>query len=317
MKATLIIRQAVRPWLKDARAGSKFLVAVSGGADSMALAGALALEARELDITLIPLIIDHGLQEGSAIVAHNAARSLEKLGYHQIEIREVKVVITDGMEASARRARYQAFDEAIAENEAMGIFLGHTMNDQAETVLLGLSRGSGTRSLSGMASVNGNYLRPLLAVLRATTLESCNEQGIEYWSDPQNESHDFLRVRIRKSVLPVLEKDLGPGVVEALSRSARILREDADALDELAKSYRSEHQDLLISELLTLPKALRARVLRQAIYEAGAPQGSITADHLAPVEALVTSWHGQGESALPGGVKVSRISGRLSLSRPI
>lgn len=316
MKATLVMRQAVRPWLAEFAPGEKVLIAVSGGADSLALAAALGLESRELSLNLIPVIIDHGLQSGSTEIASMTAATLTKLGFHQIKIRKVVVEITDGLEASARRARYEAFDEALSEFGAHSIFLGHTLNDQAETVLLGLARGSGTRSLSGMASASSDrkYLRPLLSITRDVTVESCNEQGIEFWSDPHNENEDFTRVRVRKNILPQLESDLGPGVIESLGRTAKILREDADALEQLAAEYRLGEPDLIVDHLAALPKAIRVRVLRSAIYEAGAPSGSITATHIEPVEALITSWHGQGEVALPGGVKVSRISGRLSLS---
>jgi len=319
MKATLLVRQAVRPWLADVPPGANLLIAVSGGADSLALAAALALESTELAISLIPIIIDHGLQQGSADVAEATAQTLMKLGFHQIEIIRVNVDITDGLEASARRARYQAFNEALQEFQSPSIFLGHTLNDQAETVLLGLARGSGSRSLSGMAPASSDrkYLRPLLGVDRATTVASCAEQNIEVWADPHNENLDFARVRIRKNILPIFEAELGPGITEALARTARLLREDADALDSLALKFRQSHPDLITDELLTLPTAVRARVLRLAVYEAGAPIGTLTADHLAPIEALVTAWHGQGEVSLPGGVKVSRISGRLSLSHPI
>jgi len=317
VKATLAIRQAVRPWLAQSKPGDTFLIAVSGGADSLALAGALFLESGELSINLIPIIVDHGLQENSALVAETAADTLRKIGFSKIEIRRVQVEITDGLEASARRARYQALDQALIDFDADGVFLGHTINDQAETVLLGLARGSGTRSLSGMAaqSCDDKYLRPLLAIDRSTTVESCHEQEILFWTDPHNENAQFSRVRVRKTLIPLMESELGPGVTAALARTARILREDADALDQIASEFRANHPDLIVEELVTLPVAVRARVLRAAIYEAGAPQGSLTADHLAPVEALVTSWRGQGESSLPGGVKVSRISGRLSLSQ--
>jgi tRNA(Ile)-lysidine synthase len=318
MKATLVVRQAVRPWLQEFALGENILIAVSGGADSLALAAALFLESRELSLRLIPIIIDHGLQHGSDQIAESTAATLAKIGFTHTEIRKVDVEITDGIEGSARRARYGAFDEALKEFGAESIFLGHTLNDQAETVLLGLARGSGTRSLSGMAAASSGrkYLRPLLGVKREITVESCRELDIPFWSDPHNDNEEFTRVRIRKNILPQLESDLGPGIIEALGRTAKILREDADALDQLALEYRTTHPGLDVRELAALPKAVRARALRSAIYEAGAPAGSITASHLEPVEALVTGWHGQGEVALPGGVKVSRISGRLSLSSP-
>ena len=319
MKATLEVRQAVRPFLTEFSPAENILIAVSGGADSLALASALYLESKDLLLNLIPIVIDHGLQDGSSDIAKQTVQALTRIGLAKAEIHRVEVEITDGLESSARRARYAAFDRALSEHNSRSIFLGHTLNDQAETVLLGLARGSGTRSLSGMASRSSDnrYLRPLLGVKRTTTVEACREQGIEYWSDPHNDNAEFTRVRVRKNILPLLESELGPGVAEALARSAKILRQDADALDEIASDYRMSHPELIADELALLPAAVRARVLRQAIYEAGAPIGSITADHLAPVEALVTSWRGQGEASLPGGVKVSRISGRLSLSQSI
>jgi len=319
MKATLVLRSAVRPWLAQFSPGENILIAVSGGADSLALAASLYLESQELSINLIPIIVDHSLQEGSAVVAEQTAQTLTKLGFHQIKIVKVDVEISDGLEASARRARYAAFDLALTEFSAASIFLGHTLNDQAETVLLGLTRGSGTRSLSGMAAASPDrkYLRPFLEVDRATTVASCSELGIKFWSDPHNENENFTRVKVRKNILPLMESELGPGISESLARSSRILREDADALDQLATEHLASHPDLIIEELTVLTKAVRVRVLRSAIYAAGAPHGTLTADHIAPVEALVTSWKGQGEVSLPGGVKVSRISGRLSLSRTV
>jgi tRNA(Ile)-lysidine synthase len=198
---------------------------------------------------------------------------------------------------------------------AAKVFLGHTRDDQAETVLLGLARGSGTRSLSGMASENGIYIRPLLHITRSETVAACREIGFEPWNDPHNGNTEFSRVRVRKEILPVMEEKLGPGIAAALARSAAILRDDADALDEIAQIEISQSNlaDLDCQRLSQLAKAIRSRVLRAAIYAAGAPSGSITAEHLGSVEALVTSWRGQGALSLPGGVKVERISGRLSL----
>jgi tRNA(Ile)-lysidine synthase len=167
-----------------------------------------------------------------------------------------------------------------------------------------------------MASENGIFLRPLLALTRGQTEEACTELGIEYWNDPHNENLDFSRVRVRLEVLPVMEEQIGPGIAAALARSAALLRDDADALDAIASAEISRHnlKDLDCSALEHLPRAIRTRILRSAIYAAGAPSGSISADHIGAVEALVTSWHGQGLVSLPGGVKVERISGRLSLS---
>jgi tRNA(Ile)-lysidine synthase len=166
-----------------------------------------------------------------------------------------------------------------------------------------------------MASENGIYIRPLLHITRSETVAACREIGFEPWNDPHNGNTEFSRVRVRKEILPVMEEKLGPGIAAALARSAAILRDDADALDEIAQIEISQSNlaDLDCQRLSQLAKAIRSRVLRAAIYAAGAPSGSITAEHLASVEALVTSWRGQGALSLPGGVKVERISGRLSL----
>ena len=310
------IRLEVRTELADLSAGDTVLVAVSGGADSSALAAALLPEAKDKAIRVIAVIIDHGLQQESAEVAKKTENELAKIGYTEIQIRRISVEITDGMEASARRARYAALNEIAASQDAAAIFLGHTRDDQAETVLLGLARGSGTRSLSGMAERIDKYRRPLLSITRSQTEAACKEVGINYWNDPHNQSMEYMRVRVRERVIPLMETELGPGIASALVRSAKILRDDADALDQWAEEVLDEidPNEMDIDTLASLPRAIRSRVIRKAIYLAGAPSGSISAEHLEPVEALVTAWKGQGPVSLPGGVTVARISGRLSLS---
>jgi tRNA(Ile)-lysidine synthase len=310
------IRLAIRAELTDLSAGDTVLVAVSGGADSSALAAGLLAEAKEKAIRPIAVIIDHALQPNSADVAMNTKAELAKVGYTNIEIKRIKVEITDGMEASARRARYAALNEIAESTNAVAIFLGHTRDDQAETVLLGLARGSGTRSLSGMAERIDKYRRPLLSITRSQTEAACKEAGIKYWNDPHNQSMEYARVRVREKVLPLMESEIGPGIADALTRSAKILRDDADALDKWAEEVLDEIDpiELDIETLASLPRAIRSRVIRKAIYLAGAPSGSLSAEHLEPVEALVTAWKGQGPVSLPGGVTVARISGRLSLS---
>ena len=317
--ALLDLRNAVRPFLENLTAGDSAIVAVSGGADSLALAYALNKEAPDLAITLIAVTIDHQLQTGSADQAKKVQEQLKAMGYQEVIIEKVSVVEKSGLEADARTARYAALDAIAHAYGASQIFLGHTRDDQAETVLLGLARGSGTRSLSGMATVNGKYARPFLQLTRAQTVAACEEAEITPWNDPHNANEKFSRVRVRNKVMPVMEEEIGPGIAVALARSAAILRDDADALDEMAQAVisRVDLSDLDCAALAELPRAIRSRVLRAAIYAAGAPSGSVSADHLSGVEALVTSWRGQGEASLPGGVKVARISGRLSLlARP-
>ncbi|MGA0410954.1 MAG: tRNA lysidine(34) synthetase TilS [Candidatus Nanopelagicaceae bacterium] len=315
------IRLAVRAELADLNAGDTVLVAVSGGADSLALAAGLLAEAKSKTLRTIAVIIDHGLQVNSADVAMKTKAELIKVGYSNIEVKRINFEITDGMEASARRARYAALNEIASSTNAVAIFLGHTKDDQAETVLLGLARGSGTRSLSGMAERIDKYRRPILAITRQQTEAACKEVGVKYWNDPHNQSMEYARVRVREKVLPLMESEIGPGIADALTRSAKILRDDADALDQWAGEVLDEIDliemdpiEMDIETLVNLPRAIRSRVIRKAIYLAGAPSGSLSAEHLEPVEALVTAWKGQGAVSLPGGVTVARISGRLSLS---
>ena len=317
--ALLELRNAVRPFLENLTAGDCALVAVSGGTDSLALAYALIKEAPDLAINLIAVTVDHQLQSGSADQAAKVQAELKAMGYQEVIIEKVSVKEKSGLEADARTARYAALDAISHAYGATQVFLGHTRDDQAETVLLGLARGSGTRSLAGMAVVNGKYARPFLQLTREQTVKACQEAKLNPWSDPHNENAKFSRVRVRNSVLPVMESEIGPGIAAALARSAAILRDDADALDEMAQAVisRVDLKDLDCAALAELPRAIRSRILRAAIYAAGAPSGSLSADHLSAVESLVTSWHGQGEVSLPGGVKVARISGRLSLlARP-
>jgi len=306
------IRKAVKPWLSDS--AQPVLFGCSGGADSMALAVALFIERSNTKV--IPIVIDHGLQEGSAQITSQTIERLKQIGFTQVESARAQVTMTDGLEASARRARYQLFNQFIETYQPKYFLLAHTLNDQAENVLLGLARGSGARSLSGMAVKNNIFVRPLLKISRELTTAACSEARIEIWSDPHNEDLRFTRVRVRKNLLPIIEDNLGPGITEALVRSADLLRDDADALDGFAVEYfnQADPFNLDVKELERLPKAITTRVLRLAIYKAGAPAGSLTAEHIAAAQALISDWHGQKEVSLPGNVKLLRNSGRITLS---
>jgi tRNA(Ile)-lysidine synthase len=308
------VRNAVRIWLENYEAGDTILVAVSGGADSLALAHALSVESKEYVISVIGVTIDHQLQEQSGAQAEKVKLQLIEFGVDCV-IKKVTVDIKDGLEASARTARYEALQEVAKEKNAVAVFLGHTRDDQAETVLLGLARGSGTRSLSGMAHDNGLYIRPLLEITRIQNEQYCEELKLQYWSDPHNQNPEYSRVRVRNDALPALEKSIGPGIAEALARSAQLLRDDADALDHWAKreEIHLDLADLDCAHLESLPRAIRTRIIRTAVYAAGAPAGMVTLEHVSAVEALISAWSGQGALNLPGGVKVERISGRLSL----
>jgi len=271
---------------------------VSGGADSLALAAATVWEAPKLGLSVGAVTVDHGLQAGSAERAAEVARTCTELGLDPVVIETVSVGIEGGPEAAARNARYAALAAAVDRTGAALLLLGHTLDDQAETVLLGLARGSGARSLAGMAQRTGRLLRPFLGVRRSTTTAAVAALGLTPWHDPHNNDPSYTRSRVRHDLLPVLEEALGPGVAESLARTADLLRADADALDEWAKTVDS----LSISVLLALPAAVRLRVLRAAAIAAGAPPGALAAVHMRELDRLVTDWHGQKPVSLPGGL---------------
>lgn len=308
-------RNAVKPFLDLLEAGDAFIVAVSGGADSLALAQVLLIESQELALRPIAVTIDHQLQDGSAAQAERVSKQLKEMGYSEVHNQKVVVTLESGVEAGARSVRYQALNQIAEATQAKQIYLGHTFNDQAESVLLGLARGSGARSLSAMAAVNGKYVRPFLNITRDVTEKVCRDASLNYWSDPHNFDTDFSRVRIRTEVIPYLEASVDPGISKALVRTAAQLRDDADALDEWAARELAalDARDLDCQILITLPKAIRTRVLRLAALEVGAE--APTFEQISAMEALISAWKGQGELSLAGGVKVRRISGRLSLSQ--
>ncbi|MGN8027173.1 tRNA lysidine(34) synthetase TilS [Microbacterium sp. 22242] len=295
------------------------IVALSGGADSLALAAATAFEARAAGIRTLSVTVDHGLQEGSDRIAADAAAAAQSLGIDARVQRVTVAASADGPEADARVARYAAL-RAVAQAENAPVLLGHTLDDQAETVLLGLSRGSGAASLQGMAPVRADddgvrWVRPLLAVRRATTRAACAASGLGAWDDPHNADPRYLRVRVRERVLPVLEAELGPGIAEALARTAEQLREDAEAFDEIIHETIEdivEHAEAGISvsaaALAANPAALRNRIIRLVVQsEFGV---GLTRRQTLEVARLVTDWSGQGPIDLPG-CTAARRGGRI------
>ena len=320
--AVAALRSAVRPGLRASP--QPVLVACSGGADSVALAAALAFEARAARVGVGGVVVDHGLQPGSADRARQTAVLLGDLGLDPVVVITVSVGADGGPEGAARSARYEALSRAAADHGAR-IALGHTLDDQAETVLLGLGRGSGPRSVAGMVEdrVGGGvvYWRPLLGIRREATRRACAEQALPVWDDPWNVDPAYPRVRLRTEVLPLLEEVLGGGVAAALARTAALLREDLDALDDLAAcrlarlaAEAGADGGLPARELAELPSALRRRVLRGWLHGSAVPD--LQAVHLAAVDALLTAWRGQGRVDLPGGAGVVRTSGRLALLPP-
>ncbi|WP_396658987.1 tRNA lysidine(34) synthetase TilS [Microbacterium oxydans] len=320
------IRLAVRTALADLPEGATVIVALSGGADSLALAAAVAFEAPKLGLRVASLTVDHGLQHDSAEVASVAARAAADLGLDPLIVR-VDVAGEGGPEAAAREARYRVLRDAAADVGAAAVLLGHTLDDQAETVLLGLARGSGAASLQGMAPVREDkdgvrWVRPLLGVRRETTRAFCVASDLTPWDDPHNRDDRYARVRVRERVLPVLEDELGPGIAEALARTAEQLREDAEAFDEMIHETIEdivEHAEAGISvsvaALAANPAALRNRIIRLVVdSEFGV---SLTRSQTIEVARLVTDWNGQGPIDLPecsavrrGGRIVFAASGR-------
>jgi tRNA(Ile)-lysidine synthase len=361
------VRRAVRLALgrRPRRGGDgacRVLVACSGGADSLALAAATAFEAPRAGIRAGLVTVDHGLQQGSAERASSVAALGRALGLEPVAVLPVSVGAAGGPEAAARSARYDALSVAAATLDA-DVLLGHTLDDQAETVLLGLGRGSGPRSIAGMRSVTADgwgrvadasagcecpaegvaagafaasraaatepdagrlWIRPLLGVRRRVTEAACAALGLQPWRDPHNADPSFQRVRLRHEVLPLLEEVLQGGVVEALARTAALVRDDLDALDQLARNFLDQQResgdicpelsvdhgsDLDVASLRALPRAVRTRVLRSWAQARGS--AALSAGHTAALDALVTDWHGQGPLCLPGGLEVARASGKL------
>ncbi len=293
------------------------LVACSGGPDSLALAAATAFVAPRLGLRAGAVVVDHELQDGSAQVAARAADQCRALGLDPVLVRRVEVGDHGGPEAAARTARYGALDEAAATLGATVVLLGHTLDDQAEQVLLALARGSGPRSLAGMPARRGIYLRPFLGLPRATTTAACDAQGLAPWHDPTNTTGTGRRTRVRTEVMPLLTDVLGPGVTSALARTADQLRDTADALDSAAAALLAEVDDgtvpvaVPVEALAQAPAAVRRAALRALAVAAGSPAGSLGARHVAAVEALVVDWHGQGPVHLPGAILARRDCGRL------
>ncbi|MDR6610757.1 tRNA lysidine(34) synthetase TilS [Leifsonia sp. 1010] len=299
------------------RPGALVLVGLSGGADSLALAAATAFEAPRNGLRAGAVIVDHGLQPGSDAVAARAAEQATALGLEPVLVERVTVEREGGPEGAARAARHAAFDRAMAATRAERILLAHTLDDQAETVLLGLARGSGPSSLQGMLPDTGRLLRPFLGLRRSETRAFCADSRLEPWDDPHNDDPSYTRVRVRAEVLPVMERELGPGVAEALARTAEQLREDDEALDGLALEWAlelvSQTEDgavaLDVRGLAADPAALRQRIIRLVVSaEFGV---SLTRAHTLAVAALITDWHGQGPVDLPG-VRVVRQNGLLT-----
>lgn len=312
----LDLRSALLANLSDLEPGDHIAVGLSGGADSVALLKAALHVGNEKSLRVSAVIIDHQLQDGSDQVAQKTWQIAKDLGTKEIEVIAVNVETgsgSGGLEAAARNARRSAFENFAELNNVKAVLLGHTLDDQAETVLLGLARGSGARSLSGMRSVDGIYRRPFLELTRELVRSTVSD--LPTYEDPHNTDLNFTRVKVRQVVLPVLEKELGPGISQALGRTADMLRDDADALDAYTKMI-LDAGDIAIETLEVLPKAVRTRVLRQLAIAGGALVNDLSREHILSIDNLITNWKGQGPLNLPGQVNVKRESGKLVFYKP-
>jgi tRNA(Ile)-lysidine synthase len=278
----------------------QWCVALSGGPDSLALTGTAA--------SLRPttaLIVDHGLQPGSAAVAATAQQQAKRLGCVEAQILCVQVDGVGGPEAAARDARYRALADARHDRP---VLLAHTLDDQAETVLLGLGRGSGARSIAGMRRYDPPWCRPLLEVRREVTHAACAELGLSAWHDPHNADRRFTRSRLRHEVLPLLEEVLGGGVAEALARTATALRADTELIDSLidqAMSTAATPGGLDARVLTALPDPVRRGVIRSWLIAGGAI--GLTDKQIRGVDTLVTTWRGQGGVAVGSALRRRRL----------
>ncbi len=331
--AAAAVRLAVRRELADLpdradgaggpdRTARPVLVACSGGADSLALLAAAVFETRRTARTVVGVTVDHGLQEGSAERAAAVVAQMAGLGVD--ETMSVRVAVDApgiGPEAAAREARYAALGQAAAGLGATAVLLGHTLDDQAETVLMGLTRGSGGRSVAGMRRGYDVYRRPLLDVTRAQTEAACRAEGIDWWDDPHNDDPRFLRTRVRRRVLPLLEAELGPGVAATLARTGEQLRTDMEALDDLAearlatvRSGAGPELSVNVDALRSQPTAILGRVLRLAALEAGSRASELFAVHVEALSGLVLGTL-RGEVQLPCNVTAYRSEDHLRFRR--
>ncbi|MFA6298617.1 MAG: tRNA lysidine(34) synthetase TilS [Nocardioides sp.] len=298
------------------------LVACSGGADSLALLAAAVFETRAGPGRVVGVTVDHGLQDGSAEHTARVVAQMVGLGADETASARVQVEASgQGPEAAAREARYTVLQEMAGHFGAEAVLLGHTLDDQAETVLLGLTRGSGGRSVAGMRPTFDGFRRPLLGIRRSQTEAACRAEGIDFWTDPHNDDPRFTRSRVRHTVLPLLERELGPGVAETLARTAEQLRPDMEALDRLAEAALATYLadgGFDVRAIEELEQAVRTRMLRLAAVHAGCPPGELFAVHVDALERQV--WNRDQlpkEIQLPGHVTAYRQGDHLRFRRTV
>lgn len=316
MKIRNAVRNTIEKHICDTKDKPLYLVALSGGADSLALASAAAFEAnrKNAKFRIGAVIVDHGLQEVTKTVAADTAEIARNMGMETVNI--ISVDITNnglGSEGDARLARYTAFEQEVSRTGASGVLIGHTMNDQAEQVLLGLARGSGVKSISGIAEKRDIYIRPMLSILRAETEESCHEMNLNYWVDPHNSFDEFTRVRVRNNIIPVLEEQLAENIVHNLAKTAQIAREESEVMEFFTAKTLKENlktvpgtntYNLSVEALHEFPTALRSQMFRKIVKDYFGQE--LFRIHCDTINDLIDSWNGQKALDLPG-VTVERV----------
>ncbi len=316
------------------------MVGVSGGADSSALLLAFEelITSGKLSLKITVAHLDHGLRKASRADARWVAQLVESLGG------DFKVLVgkaslrrqSNGernLEQAARTARYDFFQKVAKKTSAKIVLTAHTLDDQAETILMRLLRGSAAEGLSGIpctrhltATSHIQLVRPLLSwAHRRDTEDYCRARKVDFRADEMNDDEAFSRVRVRKQLLPLL-KSFNPKIVEALSRTAALLVEDVEALSTAANEllHSSSHESangsetklpaLSVDILLAAPVALRRRALRAWILGGRGDLRRLEMVHLLAVEKLLDGGRGGRVAELPGGMKVTRKRGMLLLS---
>ncbi|MDR1440862.1 MAG: tRNA lysidine(34) synthetase TilS [Bifidobacteriaceae bacterium] len=331
-RAPAIVRDmpGVQAVAGDAKtAGDTVLVACSGGTDSLALAAVTAFEAPRRGWRAGATVIDHGLLAGSSAVARRAQDQCRELGLDPVEVIGVEVGLKsgEGVEAAARQARYEALEEAAGRHGAAAVLLAHTLDDQAETVLLAMARGSGMTALTAMAPRRGVFIRPWLELTRVQTEAIMASTGLKAWQDPTNfpgGPYDSTRSLVRAQLVPTAKAILGPGFAKALARTAAFLAQDLDYLNAQAAALLERAQvrtptgpgSALALDAATLAAAhpaVRTRAIHRAAVAAGADPGGLNASQIEAVDRLIADWHGQGEVYLAGRIQAGRKCGKLEL----
>lgn len=315
------------------------VVAVSGGADSTALLLALdeLIKARKLSLTLTVAHLDHGLRKASKDDALWVEQLAGEFGLkcvtRRMDTNKRAARTADNLEQAARRARYEFLEKTAREKHSNLILTAHTLDDQAETILLRLLRGSAAEGLSGIEPLRPlkprsaiQLVRPLISWARRSDTEAyCRARGIEFRTDEMNQDEKFARIRVRKHLLPLMQS-FNNKIVETLSRTATLLREDARALTvealELLKSAavsageeknQTKMPALDVNVLAAAPAAVRRRALRQWIQQAQGDLRRVEMVHLAAVDRLIEGTRGGRIAELPNGARVTRRQGRLEL----